>query len=149
MPASPEAISKEIKLQNWNIMSPTEQAIFKKMGFYPSKQKKKVLTFHEKKAVASLKEYYVIATITCNLCGHICKESYLMKQVNYERKSREEPFLRAIPVPLEEALSNDHKVEQHLRPSCIVCKEELKRLDKDKLIKLAIKYANKSACIWR
>ena len=142
-------ISREIKSENWDILSVTQQASLTKMGFKPVKAKKSSpRTPSTKKACATLKEYYVVAHIKCDLCGHLAKESYKMTQTNYS-DSQGEPYLRAVKVPLEEAKEGKAKRELHSRPYCVVCKERLKEFTQEQLIDICLKKARQAACQWR
>lgn len=146
-----ETISKIIKQENWNILSPTEQAMLKKMGFLPgipAKPKAPRLP-RQQQAYPTLKPYYIVAHIKCSLCGHLSEEAYHMKAVNYESRSNGEPHLKAHLCPIQEAKNNEAKRELHSRPYCVVCKERLKELSKEELINKLLIKARQCACTWR
>ncbi len=145
-----ETVSTGIKEETWNFLSPTQKVTLKKMGFKPVKTKKSSpKTPSTRKAYPTLQEYYTIAHIKCQLCGHLAQEAYKMVKTNYSSKETGEPYLRAVKIHLKEAKEGKAKREIHSRPYCVVCKERLKEMDKEELIKLCLKKARQAACRWR
>jgi hypothetical protein len=145
-----ETISRTIKKENWDVLSVTEQAMAKKMGFKPASPTKPKTPPkpRQQKAYATLKEYHVIAHIKCKLCGHLSEEAYHMKAVNYDRK-KGEPHLRAHGCTVQEARQAGAKRELHSRPYCIVCKTRLLEKTKEELIEKLLNKAHLCECKWR
>ena len=139
--ANPEAISTQIKLTSWNILNPSEQSMLKGLGFSPKQLPKKPTTVRTSKACRSLKEYYLVAAVSCRLCNNTTIESYKMTQQNYSPQSPGEPYLKAIPAQYEEAIANKARLENHTRPVCVACKERLQEKTKEELITLLIGFA--------
>ena len=141
-------ISREIKSENWDILSVIQQSSLTKMGFKPVKAKKSSPRAPStRKALPTLQEYYVVAHIKCELCGHLAKEAWRMVQTNYN-STQGEPYLRAVKVTLEEAEEAKAKRELHARPYCVICKERLKQFTQEQLIDICLKKAKQCACGW-
>ena len=143
--AKPETISTQVKLTTWNLLNPSQQAMLKGMGFSPLPQAKKPTATRKNKALRTLKEYYIIAAVSCRLCDNTTVESYKMEQQNYTPGSPGEPHLKAIPVTYEEAVGSNARIENHSRPVCVACRTKLMEKTKEELITSLIIFAKYDA----
>jgi len=143
--AKQETISSQVKLSTWNLLNPSQRAMLKGMGFSPLPQAKEPKVIRKNKALRTLKEYYIIAAVSCRLCDNTTVESYKMEQQNYSPGSPGEPHLKAIPVTYEEAVGSNARIENHSRPVCVACRTKLMEKTKEELITSLINFAKYDA----